>query len=247
MKNQYFGDINDYRKYGLLRALQSGEEQKLLIAWMLTPDDGRADGRFRTYLKQPAKWKHFDPELFTGLSALLQSASAPQVSLLEGSSLLPRSTFYSEVVPDSRCDRDLWRKGLIEAASGMDLVFVDPDNGIEVPSMPVGRRGSSKYVTLLELQGVWEAGYSLLIYQHFRREPRDPFAAHMASEVRKKLTGAPFTQAFRTGHVLFLLAAQAKHEASFRKAILCSLPKWKGQIDQIDQIEVMGLANKATR
>ena len=24
MKDQYFGDINDYRKYGLLRALQAG-------------------------------------------------------------------------------------------------------------------------------------------------------------------------------------------------------------------------------
>lgn len=33
MKNQYFGDINDYRKYGLLRVLQS-TGSKLLVAWM---------------------------------------------------------------------------------------------------------------------------------------------------------------------------------------------------------------------
>jgi hypothetical protein len=38
MKNQYFGDINDYRKYGLLRALQSTGDGSLLVTWMLTPD-----------------------------------------------------------------------------------------------------------------------------------------------------------------------------------------------------------------
>ena len=33
MKDQYFGDINDYRKYGLLRPIIASS------GWMLTPDD----------------------------------------------------------------------------------------------------------------------------------------------------------------------------------------------------------------
>ncbi len=45
MKNQYFGDINDYRKYGLLRAIQSKGEARLLVAWMLTENDGSRDSR----------------------------------------------------------------------------------------------------------------------------------------------------------------------------------------------------------
>ena len=40
MKDQYFGDISDYRKYGILRALRSKVQGTLLVAWMLTPDDG---------------------------------------------------------------------------------------------------------------------------------------------------------------------------------------------------------------
>jgi hypothetical protein len=44
MKDQYFGDINDYRKYGLLRAIQSRGTGRLLVAWMLTPADGGRDG-----------------------------------------------------------------------------------------------------------------------------------------------------------------------------------------------------------
>lgn len=229
MKDQYFGDINDYRKYGLLRGIQSGGECKLLVAWMLTPDHGRRDGGFRSYLQRPEAWKHFDPELFTGLAAVLQASCTPQVSLIEGSSLLPCSTFFSAVVPDARDDRDLWRKALMKSAAGVDLVFLDPDNGIEVPSKPIGSKGSSKYVSWQEIQGIWELRCSILIYQHFRHAPREAFAARMVSELRRRI-GAPFTQAFRTAHVLFLLVAQAKHEARFREAISCFLPRWKGQI-----------------
>ena len=40
MKDQYFGDINDYRKYGLLRAITASSGLRLLVVWMLTPDEG---------------------------------------------------------------------------------------------------------------------------------------------------------------------------------------------------------------
>jgi hypothetical protein len=205
---------------------------------MLTADDGSRDGGNISYLRSPEKWERFDPDLYAGLSALLQLGPARQVSLIESSKLLPRTSYYSAAVPDGRDERDVWRTGMLDAASGVDLVFVDPDNGIEIPSKPVGRKGSSKYVTWKELQELWDAGCSLLIYQHFRREPREAFAARMASELRRR-TGAPFTEALRTAHVLFLLVAQAEHEALFRKAISDAATPWEGQIT------VMGLANKA--
>jgi hypothetical protein len=60
MKDRYFGDINDYRKYGLLRALQSYGDGHLLVAWMLTPDDGGRDGGLRSYLDDPSAWAKYD-------------------------------------------------------------------------------------------------------------------------------------------------------------------------------------------
>lgn len=237
MKNQYFGDINDYRKYGLLRALQSSGDESLLVAWMLTPDDGGRDGRFRSYLEAPDTWAKYDHDLFAGLAGLLRSPPQPSVSLIEGSGLLPRASYHSAVVPDGRQERDAWRNDLLRAASGVDLVFLDPDNGIEVPSKPVGRKGSSKYVTWREVQALWKADCSLLIYQHFRHEARDAFAQRLVSEVRER-TGAPLTAAFRTSHVLFLLAAQGRHGQRFRDMVPLLSARWKGQI------EAMGLANK---
>jgi hypothetical protein len=236
MKNQYFGDINDYRKYGLLRALQSSGGDSLLVAWMLTPDDGGRDGGFRSYLEAPDTWAKYDPDLFAGLARLLHSAPQPSVSLIEGSELLPRANYHSVPVPDGRRERDAWRDDLLRAASGVDLVFVDPDNGIEVPSKPVGRKSSSKYVAWQEVQAFWEAGCSLLIYQHFRREPRVAFAGRLVAELRKR-TGACFSGAFRTPHVLFLLAAQERHARRFAEVASLLLPRWHGQI------EAMELAN----
>ena len=51
MKNQYFGDINDYRKYGL-----SSHTFRIMgnfasaLCWMLTAPDSRTDGKFIDYV-----------------------------------------------------------------------------------------------------------------------------------------------------------------------------------------------------
>ena len=45
MKDQYFGDVNDFRKYGLLRLLTLQDGLRLGVCWMLTAPDGRPDGR----------------------------------------------------------------------------------------------------------------------------------------------------------------------------------------------------------
>lgn len=131
--------------------------------------------------------------------------------------------------------RDTWREGLLAAAPNADLVFLDPDNGIEIPSKPVGHKNSSKYVTWREIQQLWESGCSLVIYQHFPRKKRHAFTASMTSELRRR-TGASLVEAFRTAHVLFLLAAQDRHQPAVRRAIAHALPPWEGQL------EVMGFA-----
>jgi hypothetical protein len=236
MKNQYFGDVNDYLKYGLLRTLQSTWDGSLLVAWMLTPDDGSQDGKLRSYLDAPDSWAKYDPELFAGLANLIRSASQPSVSLIEKSPLLPRALYHSVLVPDGREERHAWQDDLNSKALGVDLVFLDPDNGIEVPSKPIGRKRSSKYVTWQEIQGLWKAGCSLLIYQHFRREARDTFARRLVSELRKR-TGAGCTEAFLTPHVLFLLVTQARHLERMGSVAEVLSVRWRGQI------KTMGLAN----
>jgi hypothetical protein len=60
VKNQYFGDVNDYRKYGLLRTLSGNGQYRIGVCWMLTADDGRTDGRFTGYLAVQQRWRQYD-------------------------------------------------------------------------------------------------------------------------------------------------------------------------------------------
>lgn len=63
MKNQYCGDVNAYRKYGLLRCF-SEARFALGICWVLTSDGTSSDGQKTRYLQEPAAWRGYDPELF---------------------------------------------------------------------------------------------------------------------------------------------------------------------------------------
>lgn len=231
MKDQYFGDVNDYRKYGLLRALRAGGLGELLVGWMLTGNDKRCDGNMREYLDRPDRWRHIDSQLYDGLRQVLQTADRPRVSLMHDAKLLPRTRFFSDIVPDERVERAAWRRRMLLAAQGADLVFLDPDNGIEVKSRPVGRKDSSKYVTWSEIEQLWRIGCSVLVYQHFTREKREAFVERLSAELRQR-TGAPLVAAFRTPHVLFLLAAQEQHQEGVAAAIDGpDLEAWRGQID----------------
>ena len=85
-----------------------------------------------------------------------------------------------------------------------DLVFFDPDNGIE-RSIPIGRRGSSKYIYWNEIVATFESGASILVYQHFPREKRESFTTKLLDELRCR-TKSVYVHAWSASHVIFLAA-----------------------------------------
>lgn len=211
MKNQYFGDINDYRKYGLLRSITEASHLRLLVSWMLTPDDGSSDGKFVSYLDNPELWEKYDHELFHKLHDILNNQQQRNVSLIEDTELLPTAQFFSEFVPDPSSERNAWFNSLAEQAKKNELIFLDPDNGIEVKSKPYGRKNSSKFLYWREIEALWRSGNSLLIYQHFIREKRFNFIQRMLSELQN-VTAGSLVEAFSTPHVVFLMALQPGHQ-----------------------------------
>ena len=108
MKNQYFGDINDYKKYGLLRSIIRATEFRVLVAWMMTPDDGGADGKFIKYLQRPQEYAHHDPALFDGLNDLLARNRDRYVGLIEDTDLIPGARYFSAITPNMGIPRSEW-------------------------------------------------------------------------------------------------------------------------------------------
>lgn len=233
MKDQYFGDINDYRKYGLLRAIMCAGDFRLLVAWMLTSDDGSKDGNFISYLDNPDKWSRHDPDLFLKIRELLSCRQQRRVRLIEGTELLPNAEYFSAHVPESALCRNTWFGALAQRVEGRDFVFLDPDNGLEVKSKPYGTKGSSKFLYWREIQALWATGKSLLIYQHFIREKRRDFIERTLKALESHTPGS-LVEAFSTPHVVFLMALQPDHHPVHQTIVNTVQAKWAGQIRHWD-------------
>jgi len=236
MKNQYFGDINDYRKYGLLRAIASASNFRTMVAWMLTQDDGGTDGNFISYLEHPTKWAHHDPPLYNELRRLLKGKNQRNIGLIETSGLITNTDFFSAYVPEAASLRNDWFQSLISMSKGKDLIFLDPDNGLEVKSRPYGRKHSSKFLYWREVESLWRNNNSLLIYQHFIRENRHNYTQRMLNALSDSTRGS-LVEAFSTPNVVFLMALQPEHQHLHKPIAETVQRKWEGQIDHWNLLE----------
>ena len=245
MKNQYFGDINDYRKYGLLRAIAKATGFRILIAWMLTPDDGSTDGKFISYLDFADMRAHHDPVLFQTIRELLRSGNR-SVDLIEGSELIPKAEYFSDPMSDMADDRSKWFDKLVQFANNSDFVFLDPDNGLEIKSRPYGGKLSSKYFYWRKVKALWASGRSLLIYQHFIRERRPNFIQRMLSTLNRSTPGS-IVEAFSTSHVVFLMALQPEHHKFYHSIVNSVQENWKGQIHHWELTQDQQASSEALR
>ena len=218
MKHQYVGDINDYRKYALLRALSAGGANRIGVCWMLTPDDGGADGGKLAYLARSEQHRRFDPALFDILAHAAAEPDRRRLQTIEDSGTIAGALYYNETLPDDAAGRAAFMNRCSTQFRDAELVFFDPDNGLEV-SLPKGRKNSSKYLYLDEVAAFYDAGKSLLIYQHFPRVERQAFLASSIGRLRGVAPGCA-VWAFTTSHVVFLLLAHPESPARLAVAVM---------------------------
>jgi hypothetical protein len=228
MKNQYFGDINDYRKYGLLRGLSNKGQISTLVCWMLTENDSRPDGKFISYLENKEKFSKYDPELFNILSGCLKSKNR-NVGLCRDNNIIPNTDYYESIIPDNKDQRNNYFENLYPIAAKHDLIFLDPDNGIEVKSARKGNKGSSKYSYLDEIKTLYEQGKSLLIYQHFIRERIISFIIRLSDKL-KETTDCSIVFPILTPKVVFFLLPKIGTEEYFYLRLMAVVQGWGGEI-----------------
>lgn len=172
MQDRYTGDIGDFGKLGLLRRL---EGFSLGINWYLTPDEiHNGDGRHTNYLHNDA-FRDCDASLWTALRELVFSGQR-QVASLERAGILS-AEYYAEPLDftgsakqERERIRQEWHASAVRHLSGCGLIFVDPDNGLIVPSA-AGTARSNKFVLPAELADYYRGGASVIYYQHKARRP----------------------------------------------------------------------------
>lgn len=229
MKNQYFGDINDYKKYSLLRHLSGWGYLNTAVCWLLTHNDNGGDGNHINYLTQPDKWRVYDATLFELLEQRVLKQRIRDIKVIEDSELMVNCSFFSEIVNDDITSRQTYLKKFLFYFKDADLIFYDPDNGLEIKSIPMGAKKSSKYLYWSEVKATYESGHSILIYQHFPRMNRESYIHNLVQHFRK-IDGIKRIFWYKTRHVVFFLLAQSRHEDFFIESNANILNTWGGKI-----------------
>lgn len=192
---------------------------------MLTPSDGSSDGNKLAYLKHADRNRHFDPTLF---DILLRAAAQPdrrRLQSIEDNNTVPGASYFNEMLADDRIVRAEFMERCSAQFRSLDLIFFDPDNGLEV-SLPKGRKNSSKYLYLDEVTGFYEGGKSLLVYQHFPRVERSTFIAQKTEQLRSAAKDCAIW-AYTTAHVVFFLLVHPESPARLAIAALNACERWE--------------------
>ncbi len=186
MNDRYAGDIGDFGKYGLLRALcgfprdPKGRCLKLGIVWYLTPEDGgRRRDRIYDYLWKRPDLCDLDPNLRDSLRVLAERGPATVQRIEQSGACPPNTVHFDDCVPmdfhtsfpaERSQERQVWAERALDLMTECDLVFLDPDNGIVTDQRVEhhSKRGSM-YVFVDEMRPYLARDQSLVVYHHTGR------------------------------------------------------------------------------
>lgn len=223
MQERYLGDVHDFMKYALMRHLHKKMGISLGLNWYLTCPSmvdrpGNNDGNNRYHLNGGV-WDIIDSELRAALQGFAACADR-KIDIFELSKILPLGTrYHSDPVPND--DRDIWHAAALAKMSLVDLVFLDPDNGLQVPSM--SRRTAPKYAYDHEVASYLHAGKMVICVQFARQcNPEDRAAA-----VRARLDGLsgagaslPTIRCRVSPNILFMVLSPPAHQSQLSAAIV---------------------------
>lgn len=230
MKNQYFGDEKDYLTYGLLRAIARSSGLRIGVAWMLTPNETNREGELRTYLTptQRLLWEHHDPELYEQLTKIAEAGR--RVDLAQEWNLIPGASYDQTIIPGDARARTVVFSRLFERLKECEILFFDPDNGLETQNTAHGIKRSAQHLYWNEVEQAYtRQHHSLLIFQHFPRRGRTEYLEERAVEIAQHL-GIARVDWFQTAQVAFFLAARPEHAAALEKVPTQVLTHWRGRI-----------------
>ena len=162
MQIRRIGGIGDFGKFALLRQLMPS--RRLAVCLYLTGAKGEVKDRSRhfDYLKRPDKFRHLAPELFDQLAEFVgsRSTTADPLTALQMSGVLENAIYFRHEVPKQATVRQLWAELLVNSVSDANLVFLDPDSGIQ------GNRLTNRHVALAEISALRQKDRVLIIGHH---------------------------------------------------------------------------------
>jgi hypothetical protein len=257
LQNRYVGDLGDFGKYGLLRALcgsaGSVPQLSLGVVWYLVPDEERTnDGSRIQYLSSSGLgvtvFRNCDPELYDALRKIVANGRR-NVKSIRDDHVLPLGTvFFYEPLTFNRLSRNRegrvayrhrWLERAYKAMTACDVVFLDPDNGFESRVAPHHKSGP-KYVFLDEMKEYLKRGQSLVVYHHLGR--RGTAKEQLDRQFRRLLALGGGANVFAmlyhrgTARAFFVIEAPAHKPLLLQRANRFRSSLWSQHFDLVDSL-----------
>ncbi|MEK6978318.1 MAG: hypothetical protein AABX40_08005 [Candidatus Hydrothermarchaeota archaeon] len=206
MKNQYFGDRNDFFKYDLVLTLMERLEglERFTFVPMLTGDDKSRDGSLTYYDGKRRK----DLEDF--LKGCVEGSARDIRKLRSFMSNYGQIKYcpYRDGKHFTDAERERYFDGIDPSTLQRAVILIDPDNGLEIGSMRSGT--GHKYLRYEELgllYGRMGPNSLILVYQHLPPVERTAYLARIGQKVRGR-TGAKEVLCLSDNRIAFFLVAK---------------------------------------
>ena len=221
MKNQYAGDVGDYTKLGILRGLEK-TGFSIGLNWYLTPDEPEhsktfTDGKHTKFLECDCDTPDID--LHCALQKIGLSKNRT-VARLERAKLFKNALFWNKIL-DAK-SRDKWHSEALKKLQKQDVIFLDPDNGLEVKSTKPYSKNGNKYTTYQEVADYYEKGSTVIIYNHRDRKPESEYLKrfYRFKDMEKTKNAKMFyLRASRYSVRDYLFLVQERHFSDLERAI----------------------------
>ena len=220
MQIRRVGGVCDFGKFALLRHVMQG--RRLAVCWYVADASDRAkdDEKHFDYLRRPNDFRHLAPEVFDQLTEYVDSRRASTVAdpltALQMTRVLESAVFFREEVPKKVALRRLWVGGLVSSMMGADLVFLDPDIGIQ------GQRLTNRHVALGEIAALRSNGRVLMICHH--QSGRKAEVKYLAD--RMKSLGCDVVEIVRLRLVTSCLYVILDHDTVMSELTAAFVRKW---------------------
>lgn len=186
MQDRYTGDIGDFGKFGLLRTRQQSLSLQLGVVWYLYPNETHnEDGKFTQYLGSgTSPYRKCDPVLWLSLKTMVK-AGTRSVAAIQSSGILGKSTRFFDRFTDNYSEhpgnsasaktarseyREQWLSDALREMKAASLIFLDPDNGLEVNSCAkTHQRKAGKFAFYSEAQQFFDDADVMVVYHHLNR------------------------------------------------------------------------------
>jgi hypothetical protein len=236
VQDRYAGDVGDFMKLALLERLRApsrpGESSlSLAIVWYLVGDESHnSDGKHVGYLDRSSRsgraLRPIDPIVYDALGSMVSSGARSVEGIERSGALTVETVSFAERLrfddlpaaarDDRRERRTAWLARAVTAVAEVDLVCLDPDNGIRRDDhhTPSHRNLAEKHAYLSEIAALGGSDRSIVVYHHADRSATVPVQAQrrlgdLASGIGREPLAAVRTS--RGTARLFLVAPAERH------------------------------------